>query len=385
MRHSWGPGTVLTSAAAGAGFGYTLGWVLVFSAVAVFVLQSFTAASGILAGQGLAEALRTASNHPAARLAIFSLVVVGLWVGCAAFETGNLLGAGAGLDIAFGLDRWLSLVIIAAVAVLVLLFDLKAITNLLAVLVAAMSVLFVTSAVLADVDIGALLPGLLVPRIPEGSILTVIALMGTTIVTYNLFLHASATKSYWSDTDHRVAWRRELVGMAIFVPLGGLVSLAILATGAATADGEIPSSIAEFTSLLEPAAGGASRFLFAGGLVAAGLTSAVTAPLAASAGIAELFAWDKRRDRTKIRVVWLSVVATGLLFGLTDVSPLKLIVAAQAANGVLLPLIAGTVVYLAVRQSAARLPHWYLALGGVIVLVCAALGFRTLYWVWGQI
>ena len=44
-----GPGTVLTCASAGVQFGYSLGWVLIFSTLAVFVLQSFTAGTGILA------------------------------------------------------------------------------------------------------------------------------------------------------------------------------------------------------------------------------------------------------------------------------------------------------------------------------------------------
>ena len=43
---------MLTCAAAGVRFGYDLAWVLVFATAAVFVLQSFTAGTGILAGLG---------------------------------------------------------------------------------------------------------------------------------------------------------------------------------------------------------------------------------------------------------------------------------------------------------------------------------------------
>ncbi|NNE69071.1 MAG: divalent metal cation transporter [Rhodothermales bacterium] len=380
-----GPGTVLTCATAGVRFDYALGWVLVFSAIAVFVLQSFTAASGILARQGLGEALRGLTTHRVVRAVVFTLVVLGLWIGCAAFETGNLLGAGAGLDVAFGLGRSATLFISAVLATLLLLLNLRSIARVLAGLVALMSLLFVSSALLAGVDAGALLGGLFVPRIPDGSILTVVALMGTTVVTYNLFLHASASKDYWSDSDSSHAWRGELLGMAIFIPMGAVVSLAILATGAALPGETTPDSIAGFAVLLEPSAGPAARYLFAAGLLAAGLTSAVTAPLAAAAGITELFGWSREDFPLRFRLIWLSVVASGLFFGLTEISPLQLIVAAQAANGVLLPLIAGTVVVVAWRQSTARLPTWYLGLGCAIVLICAGLGFRTLVWVGGQL
>ncbi|MBO6574347.1 MAG: divalent metal cation transporter [Rhodothermales bacterium] len=378
-----GPGTVLTCASAGVRFDYALGWVLVFASLAVFVLQSFTAASGILAGKGLGDALRDLATRPIARGAVNVLVVLGLWVGCAAFETGNLLGAAAGFEAALGLPSSVAVVLCAVAALVLLLFNLKAVTTILAGLVAVMSVVFLTSAMLADIDWGAFVRGLAVPTVPDGSIVTVIALMGTTVVTYNLFLHASASRRYWAADETERAWRGELRGMALFIPLGGLVSLCILATGAAVSEGGMPASIGEFAVLLEPAAGAASRYLFAAGLLAAGLTSAVTAPLAAAAGISELFAWDA--DGPRFRIIWASVLATGVFFALTGVSPLQLIIAAQAANGVLLPLIAGLVVFVAVRQRATRLPGWYLGLGGVIVLVCAGLGVRTLMWVWGQL
>ncbi|MFQ5571473.1 MAG: divalent metal cation transporter, partial [Rhodothermales bacterium] len=86
-----GPGTVLTCATAGLDFGYDLAWVLLFATGATFVLQSFTAGTGILAGRGLGEAMRDATHRPASRAVVFGLVVLGLWMGTAAFETGNLV------------------------------------------------------------------------------------------------------------------------------------------------------------------------------------------------------------------------------------------------------------------------------------------------------
>jgi Mn2+/Fe2+ NRAMP family transporter len=196
-----------------------------------------------------------------------------------------------------------------------LLFDLRAITTILAVLVALMSILFVTSALMAGLDWTAFFSGMVIPGIPDGSIVTAIALMGTTVVTYNLFLHASASKTYWAKETQPFAWKRELLGMAIFIPLGGVVSLAILATGASVSPDPVPGNIAEFAVLLEPAAGSASRYLFAAGLFAAGLTSAVTAPLAAAAGITELFGWSPESQPWRFRGIWASVVLTGLVFG----------------------------------------------------------------------
>ncbi len=383
-----GPGTVLTCATAGVDFGYDLAWVLLFATAAAFVLQSFTAGTGILAGKGLGEAMREMTRQPAQRVVVFGLVVLGLWIGTAAFETGNLVGAAAGMETAFGgrIGRSWLLIGLALLAGLVLLLNLRVLTHVLAVLVAVMSLLFLATMVLAPVDWGSALRGLLTPSLPGGSLLKVIALIGTTVVTYNLFLHASAAKHYWAGERPDYAWRRELTGMALFLPAGGVISLAILMAGATLSQtGAQVGTVAELAPLLEPVAGGAARALFGLGLLAAGITSAVTAPLAAAAGIREIFGWpDDPRD-WRYRLVWGSVLLTGLLFGLIGRNPLEIIIAAQAANGLLLPFIAAFMLYLTARQHALSLPRWYVGIGVLVTVICAGLGVRTLSWVWSQL
>ena len=382
-----GPGTVLTCASAGANYGYALAWVLLFSVAGAFVLQSLTAGTGILAQQGLGEVFRRATTHPVGRALVFGLIVIGLWVGCAAFEAGNLIGAITGMQTAFELDGsktglMLGLVLVAG---LLLTLDIPALTLVFQILVAAMSLLFVATLAIVPVDWTAALRGLFIPSIPAGSLVNVVALIGTTIVTYNLFLHASASKQYWKGEPPQRAWRRELAGMGLFLPIGGLISLAILISGAALfgTDREA-NEVADFARLLEPVAGPAARYLFGLGLFAAGITSTVTAPLAAASGIRELFAWPEGRRDWRYRGVWGSVLLAGLVFGLVDVSPLAIIIAAQAANGMLLPFIAAFVLYLSFRQQTVALPRWYYALGALVTLVCA-LGGRTLWLVWTRL
>lgn len=384
-----GPGTVLTCASAGVDFGYALGWVLVFATVATFVLQSYTAGTGILARRGLGEAIRAELADRRVRRAATGLVVLGLWIGCAAFELGNLIGAASGvtalLDLSFDL-RWL-VALLALGAAVILLLDLRVLIRVFAVLVVGMSVLFLVGLAVAPVDWSAALSGLVVPTVPEGGLLRVLALVGTTVVTYNLFLHPSAAKQYWADTDDRAAaWRGELRGMAFFLPVGGLVSFSILAAGATlTGTTSGIDDVGAFATLLEPAAGSFASLCFGLGLFAAGLTSSLTAPLAAAAGICEVFGWDSDPSSASYRTVWGSVLAAGLLFGLVGWDPLPAIVAAQAANGLLLPLVAAFVMYLTLRQPVVSLPTWYHVLGGAVVLLCGGLGLRTLWWVVQQV
>lgn len=380
-----GPGTVLTCASAGVDFGYSLAWVLVFATVAAFVLQSYTASTGILARRGLGEAIRDELADRRVRRLATGLVVVGLWIGCAAFELGNLLGAASGitalLDMSFDL-RWI-VAVLAGCSAIILLLDLRVLIRIFATLVIGMSALFLVGLALAPVDWSAALTGLVVPRVPDEGLVQVLALIGTTVVTYNLFLHPSVAKEYWADRDDRTgAWWSELRGMMLFLPLGGLVSFSILAAGATlsgTTDGI--EDVGTFAALLEPVAGSFARVCFGLGLFAAGLTSSLTAPLAAAAGISEVFGWSSETRSPGYRAVWGSVLATGFFLGLMGWSPLPAIVAAQAANGLLLPLIAAFVMYLTIRQRVLSLPLWYHLLGGAVVLLCGGLGLRTLWWV----
>jgi Mn2+/Fe2+ NRAMP family transporter len=437
----------------------------VFATVAVFILQSFTAATGILGRQGLAEAIRTTQGGPVFSIAARVLVVLGLWIGCASFELGNLVGAASGLANVVGGAipiHWYVLGLAVSAGVMLLL-DIRVLIRVLSVKVAFMGVLFFIAACVTPIDWSAAVSGMVVPSFPKDSILKVAALIGTTVVTYNLFLHASTTREFWQhESDARRAWFQELKGMAIFIPLGGVVSLAIMLCGASlshsdayvtngleqmraqlvqqqlsmanqsaapspaavqrikdmtaqlelmlhqqargeAADldgfmaqhaGFIPKKpnhkVGQFAELLEPVAGPSARYLFGLGLLAAGLTSAITAPLAAAAGISELFSWQK--NGTRFKLVWLSVLLTAVLFSQskavwpeTSWSPLNMIIAAQAANGLLLPLIAAFMLYLAARQKSLSLPRWYTALGALVTIVCAGVGFKTLLWVWGQL
>ncbi len=378
-----GPGTVLTCATAGIDFGYTLGWVLLFSVGATFVLQSFTAGAGILSGLGMGEALRQYTRDSSMRWVVISLVVLGLWAGTAAFETGNIAGAVAGMSSLVEVPEGTLVFLIGGLAAMVLFLQLRRVTGILAGLVLLMSVVFLVTMFLAPVDWSQAFQGLILPSIPEGGVLRSVALVGTTVVTYNLFLHGSAAKKYWTGFDSQISWRRELTGMAIFLPLGGVISVAILLSGATLETGSV-GSVAAIAPVIRPAAGPFAELFFGIGLFAAGITSAVTAPLAAACGVREIFGWPDDPGHAGFRVVWISVLLTGMGFAFYGRNPLEIIIAAQAANGLLLPFIAGFVLLLATRQKAVSLPRWYLGLGVLVTLICAMMGVRTLLWVWGQ-
>jgi Mn2+/Fe2+ NRAMP family transporter len=127
----------------------------------------------------------------------------------------------------------------------------------------------------------------------------------------------------------------------VSIGLGGLITLAILSTAAVTFFGS-GEGFDAFTmaNQLEPLLGAAAGPVFAAGLFAGGLTSALTAPLAAGYAVCGALGWRSGLKDTPFRAVCLAVLASGTLFAALGTRPLAAILFAQAANGLLLPFVA---------------------------------------------
>jgi Mn2+/Fe2+ NRAMP family transporter len=338
-----GPGTVTTAASAGAGYGFALLWALVFSTVACLVLQEAGARLTVVSGRNLGQALRMQYRHGFSGVAVLVLVLGAIVLGCAAYEAGNILGGAAGAALGTSLStRALTLIIGVAAALALWVGRTAVLARLLGLLVAVMGVAFlVTAWRLVPEPIG-LIRGAFIPTIPGGAGLLVLGLVGTTVVPYNLFLGSGLARGQ--------QLREVRFGLTIAVVLGGVVSMGIVVVGTAV---EGAFSFEALTRVLSERLGAGARHFFAAGLCAAGVSSAITAPLAAAITARSLFSSDvsaradgiERSDAWgdrgwKFRCVWSGVLAVGVIFGLADVKPIPAIIVAQALNGVLLPLVA---------------------------------------------
>jgi manganese transport protein len=375
-----GPGTVTTASVAGARFGHDLLWAVGFSILATIILQEMAARLGLVTRAGLGEALRTTFRHPAARVGAIGLVVGAIAFGNAAYQAGNLTGAAIGLEALTGLSlrTWAPLVGLAAFGLLIS-GAYRWIERVLIALVAVMSIVFVTTMVMGRPDFSGLARGLLVPRMPDGSLLTVLALIGTTVVPYNLFLHASAATEKWGGRmPTGDALRAARTDAALSISLGGLVTIAIVMTAAAVfARGTTLESAAAMAAQLEPLLGPAAHAFFAAGLLAAGLTSAITAPLAAAYATTGALGWPTDLTSGRFRAVWVVILAAGVIPATLGARPVAAIVLAQALNGLLLPVVA--VFLLVAMNRTDRLGRYANGrganvLGALVVLIAAALG-----------
>lgn len=375
-----GPGTITTASSAGAHYGFALLWALLFSVLATFVLQEMSARLGLVTRRGLAEAMRAHFSNPVfGRLAIL-LVVIAVGLGNAAYESGNIAGAAMALTaVGAGHPAAWSILIGLIAGGLLASGRYQALERTLVVLVLLMAAVFTLTAVLVAPPLGAMLEGVLRPGIPPGATLVVVALIGTTVVPYNLFLHASAVTRKWPESlPVGQALRESRLDSALSIGIGGVVTLAVMSTAAATFFGSGEAFAAgTLARQLEPLLGPAAPWVFACGLFAAGLTSAITAPLAAAWAVCGALGWRTSLDAPGFRLVWLLVLLTGTLLAATGTRPVQAILFAQAANGLLLPVVA--LFLLLVMNSRALLGghrnRWLAnGFGGLVVLVATALG-----------
>ncbi|MDO1500892.1 Nramp family divalent metal transporter [Winogradskyella maritima] len=388
-----GPGTVTLCTIAGVEFGYVLLWALLLSIFATIILQEMAARLGIVTQKSLSETISAEIKQPLVRKLVLFLILSAIVVGNTAYEAGNISGGILGLETVFGnfktsigatsFNLW-SLVVGFFAFIILFIGNYKVLERLLVGLVIIMSLAFLFTAVMVGPDIAGIFKGMVLPSLPDGSLLTVIGLIGTTVVPYNIFLHASLAKEKWQSTSDISTARTDTV---VAVVVGGIVSMCIMIC-AASIDIASVNNASDLALALEPLFGVKAKYVLSIGLFAAGLTSAITAPLAAAYVAVGCMGWPQDLKSRHFRSVWIAILIIGVLSAASGVSSIEIIKFAQIANGLVLPLVAIILVRLVsqphimgryVNSPLQRILAW------TIVGVSLFLGLKGIFKVFGLI
>jgi NRAMP (natural resistance-associated macrophage protein)-like metal ion transporter len=379
-----GPGTVTLCTLAGVNFGYTLLWAMVLSVFATIVLQEMAARLGIVSQKGLSEVIRQEIKSPIVRGFAIVLILSAIVIGNAAYEAGNISGGALGVQAIFGnptlelFDLQLTIIpmLIGFLAfILLYIGNYKVLERVLVVLVILMSLAFLTTAIITKPNLLEIFKGMVIPKFPKKSILTIIGLIGTTVVPYNLFLHASLAKTKWKDKSDLHFAKKDTI---IAVILGGIVSMCIIVSASAIPSQDI-SNVSDLAKGLEPLFGLNAKYFLSIGLFAAGITSAITAPLAAAFVASGCLGWNTNLKSKRFRAVWIFILGLGVVFSSIGFKSIEIIKFAQVANGLLLPVIAGFLLWVVNKSSVlgiyknSKLQN---VLGVVILLVTIFLGVK---------
>ena len=344
-----GPGTITVCTIAGVNFGFGLLWAMLLSIIATAVLQEMAARLGLVSRSGISSLIKSQIKTPWLRSLVILIILSAILVGNTAYEAGNISGATLGLEAIFG-QQWLAVYpwIIGAIAFALLFWgSYKTLERVFVVLVGLMSLAFIITAIITKPDISGILKGMFMPSLPEGGILIVLGLIGTTVVPYNLFLHASLVQEKWDSADDISTARNDTL---ISVLLGGFVSMTVIIAATSIPFQEVNNAL-ELAYGLEPLFGNAARYFMGLGLFAAGITSAITAPLAAAYVANHCFSWNAGLKDWRFRAVWMIILVVGLLSLSFEFRPIEIIQFAQVANGLLLPVIAIILLWLVNKKE----------------------------------
>ena len=334
-----GPGTITLCILAGVTHGYSLLWAMLLSIFITIFIQNTAARIAWTTRKGLAQSSLEQSNNALIRLLLGLLLIGAILIGNAAYEAGNLSGALIGLKGILAMDKltfggsldWFPLLLGLGVGGLLIAGSFTFLKNSLIAIVVLMSGSFLLTAIMTKPDLGFVLEGLFVPSFKTEEILTIVGLLGTTVVPYNLFLHAALVAQ-----SPNVPFSEIKKDTLVAIGLGGIISLCIIIS-AASLEGMVIKNALDLGKALEPLYGTAAPLLLQFGFFAAGLTSALTAPMAAAFVVSECFGLSKQGWSYKITA--FVVLAVGVYFTTIGIVPIEIIRFAQIANGILLPVI----------------------------------------------
>ncbi|MFI5272938.1 MAG: Nramp family divalent metal transporter [Ktedonobacterales bacterium] len=338
-------GGIVTYAADGAQYGYSLLWMMVIVTVCMAVVQEMCARMGAATGQGLSDLIRERFGVRGAAFAMLTLLVANTLITISEFA-----GVAAASEI-FGIPKYLT-VPIAAVGIWLLVTrgTYGKVEKIFLVMTLAFFA-YPIAAILAQPDWGAVLHSTVIPSFPQQHLSTYLLLfvgtVGTTITPYMQLYVQSAVAEKGVDMAHFGAERIDVYVGAIF---GDLISAFIIIATAATlfvhshGQGVVITDAKQAALALTPFAGSFATVLFAVGLVGAALLAAAVLPLATAYSISESFGFERGVSRSFSEAPVFNGVFTGMLaFGaLVTLIPglplIQLLIIVQVINGVLLPI-----------------------------------------------
>jgi Mn2+/Fe2+ NRAMP family transporter len=333
-------GGVATYSVAGAHYGYALLWIMPFVALALILVQEMSARLGVVTNKGLAGLIRENTGMRAA------VIILGILM-CANVTNTicEFAGVAASLEI-FGVSKYISVPLVAiGVWLLIVKGSYKSVERIFLV-ASALYVAYLASCFLArppwpDVLKASFTPDL---RFDTGYIVLAITVIGTTIAPWMQFYQQSAIADKGLKVVDLAYARLDVIVGSVY---GAIVAVFIIIACAATlfANSVHVETAKDAALALRPLAGPYASTLFALGLLNASIFTAAILALSTAYVLCEAFGWESGvSHKLKEAPVFFGIYTALIVFSagvilLPIKSLVKVMLASQTFNGILLPLI----------------------------------------------
>lgn len=330
-------GGITTYSVAGASFGYGLLWILFLTTFSLAITQEIGARMGLVTGKGLASLIREKFGIRWTTCIMAVLLIANIGTIAAEFA-----GIAAALEI-LAIPRFLS-VSVAAILIFILVtrWNFKNLERIF-LFTSAFYVVYVISAVLARPDWITATKSIVIPsfHLSKGYLLTMIAVIGTTITPWGQFF----IQDYIVDkklTKDDLTIERGDVFFGSFIT--NFISFFIIIACAATlfTHGQIITDAKDAALALRPLAGNLASILFAFGLLNASIFGAALVPVSTSYVITEAFGIESGlnfsfSEAKEFYLLFAFLLVVGALFVVLPFIPLlSILFISQAVNAILL-------------------------------------------------
>lgn len=275
------PGNFATNIQAGASYGYTLLWVVVWASIMAMVIQLMSAKLGIATGKNLAEHIRDRFPRPAVWFYWVQAEIIAM-----ATDLAEFIGAAIGFKLIFGVSLLQGAVLTGVVTFLILMLQnhgKKPLELVIGGLLLFVAAAYVIELFFSQPKITDLMQGLAVPSLPTAdAVLLAAGVLGATIMPHVIYLHSSLTQNPDGGSREQ-RYSSTKLDVAIAMTIAGFVNLAMMATAAAAFHFSGHTGIADLDQAyltLDPLLGRAAALVFGLSLLAAGLSSTVVGTMA---------------------------------------------------------------------------------------------------------
>jgi NRAMP (natural resistance-associated macrophage protein)-like metal ion transporter len=360
------PSGIATYSQTGAKYGFQLLWLAPLTFPLMSIIQEMCARIGIVTGRGLAGNIRRHFSKKILYFCTLSLFAAN------AFNIGADLGAMAKAVQLLNPALNFTAVLLGFALLTVMLQIFLPYARYAHVLkwLAMVLLAYVASAILADLDWGAVLSKTFSPSIDfsKEQLLLICAILGTTISPYLFFWQTSQeveeeiAQGKTSIASRQQASKRQIRSMRIDVWSGMLLSnlvmfFIIAACGAILFPQGITDigSASQAAEALRPFAGDATYWLFSIGIIGTGLLAIPVLAGSSSYAVSESFKWREGLYRKfKQAHAFYGVIIISILIGLAinflGINPIKALIYSAVANGIVAPFILAMIVILSSKR-----------------------------------
>jgi Mn2+/Fe2+ NRAMP family transporter len=337
-------GGIATYSVAGARYGYAILWIMIPTAVLLYMVQEMNARMGVVTGKGLAALIRERFSF---RLTAAIMVV--MLVANFANTISEFAGIAASAEI-FHISAYIAVPLAAAAIWWLVLKGSYKVVEKVFLLVSLVYVAYIISAFMAHPDWSEVARGFLIPSgsMSASYIVMAITIIGTTIAPWMQFYQQSSVVDKGLDVK-QLGYERLDTGIGtVFLVIAASAIMIACAAAFFNKPGVGATQIksAEQAALaLAPVAGQYASYLFAFGLLFASIFAGSVLPLATAYTVCEAFGWESGIDRKfsqapKFYAVYTTFIVGGAAIVLIPGMPrITLMIISQTMNGMLLPVV----------------------------------------------